>query len=109
MLHAEKWDDVVKDKAKIEGAFDQLCIYLNEFNSQMTKATAEAAPTQNAIVEAKYNDNLGNPFCGIAVYFLLTTTTEKHQQKILDAMLKQLSDYVASECRRAVDVGGYLD
>ena len=27
----------------------------------------------------------------------------------MDAMLEQLSEYVASECKRAVDVGGYLE
>ena len=40
---------------------------------------------------------------------MLTATAEQHQQKILDAMLEQLSEYVASECKRAVDVGGYLE
>ena len=48
-------------------------------------------------------------FGGIAVYHMLTATAEKHQQKNLDAMLEQLSEYVASECKRAVDVGGYLE
>jgi hypothetical protein len=108
-IHAEKWDDVLKDQDKIEEAFYQLCTYLNEFNSQMTKATAKAAPAQHAVAEAKYDDDLGNPFGGIAVYHMLTATAEKHQQKNLDAMLEQLSEYVASECKRAVDVDGYLE
>jgi hypothetical protein len=108
-IHAEAWDDVSKDKVKIEAAFDQLCVYMNEFNFQMTKATAKAAPAQHAIAEAKYDDDLGNPFGGIAVYFLLTSTAEKHEQKRLDTMLEQLGDYVASDCKRAVDVGGYLE
>jgi len=108
-IHAEKWDDVVKDQDKIDAAFYQLCTYLNEFNSQMTNAIAKAAPVQHAVAEAKYDDDLGNPFGRIAVYHILTATAEKHQQKNLDAMLEQLSEYVASECKRAVDVGGYLE
>ena len=39
-------------KNKIDSAFYQLCTYLNEFNSQMTKATAKAAPAQHAVAEA---------------------------------------------------------
>ena len=107
-IHAEKWDDMLKDQDKIEEAFYQLCTYLNEFNSQMTKVTAKAAPAQHAVAEAKYDDDLGNPFGGIAVYHMLTATAEKHQQKDLDDMLEQLSEYVASECKMAVDVGGCL-
>jgi len=75
----------------------------------MTKATTKAAPAQHAVAEAKYDDDLGNPFGGIALYHMLTATAEKHQQKFLDTMLEQLSEYVASECKRAVDVGGYLE
>jgi hypothetical protein len=65
-IHAEKWDDVLKDQDKIDAAFYQLCTYLNEFNSQMTKVTAKAAPAQHAVAETKYDDDLGNPFGGIA-------------------------------------------
>jgi len=116
-IHAEAWDNVGKDTVKIEAAFDQLCVYMNEFHFQMTKATAKAAPAQHAkaapaqhaIAEAKYDDDLRNPFGGISVYFLLTSTAEKHEQKRLDTMLEQLGDYVASDCKRAVDVGGYLE
>ena len=61
-IHAEAWDEVVKYDAKVEAAFDQLLVYMNEFNFQMTKATANAAPAHHAITEAKYNDDLGNPF-----------------------------------------------
>ena len=51
-IHAEKWDDMVKDQGKIDAEFYQFCTYLNEFNSQMTKATAKAAPAQHAVAEA---------------------------------------------------------
>jgi len=54
----------------------------------MTNATAKAAPAQHAIPEAKYDDDLGNPFGGITVYHMLTATADKHQQKFLDAMLE---------------------
>ena len=67
-IHAEKWDDMLKGQDKIDAAFNQLCIYLNEFNSQMTNATAKAAPVQQAVAEAKYDDDLRNPSGGIAVY-----------------------------------------
>ena len=42
-IHAEAWDEVVKDDAKVEAAFDQLLVYINEFNFQMARATANAA------------------------------------------------------------------
>jgi len=58
----------------------------------MTKATAKAAQAQHAVAEAKYDDDLGNPFGGIVVYHMLTATAEKHQQKNLIAMLEQLSE-----------------
>jgi len=79
---------VVKDDAKVEAAFDQLLIYMNEFNFQMTRATANAAPAHHTIAETKYDGDLGNPFGGIAVYFWFTSTTEKHVQKRLDAGLE---------------------
>ena len=97
-IHTEKWDDVLKDQNKIDAAFNQLCIYLNEFNSQMTNATAKAAPAQHAVAEAKYDDDLGIPFGVIAVYHMLTATAEKHQQKFLDAMFEQVGEYIKSEC-----------
>jgi len=106
-IHAEKWDNVLKDQNKIDVALNQLCIYLNGFNSQMTNATAKAAPAQHAVAESKYDDDMGNSFSGIAVYQMLTATAEKHQQKKLEAMLEQLGEYVKSECKRAVDVFGY--
>jgi len=87
-ISTEKWDDVAKNKDKIEAAFDKFMYYLSEFNSQMTKATAEAAPTQHSIAEAKYGQDLGNPFGGLAVWFLLTCTAEKHEQKRIDVMLE---------------------
>ena len=108
-IHAEVWDDVVKDDAKVEAAFDQFLIYMNEFNFQMTRATANAAPAHHAIAEAKYDDDFGNPFGGVAVYFLLTSTADKHVQKRLDSMLEELGEYVASDVKRAVDVGAYLE
>jgi hypothetical protein len=94
-IHAEAWDEVVKDDAKVEVAFDQLLVYMNEFIFQMTRATANAAPARHAIAEAKYNDDFGNPFGGVAVYFLLTSTSDKHVQKRLDSMIEQLGEYVA--------------
>jgi len=30
LIHAEAWDEVVKDDAKVEAAFDQLLVYMNE-------------------------------------------------------------------------------
>jgi hypothetical protein len=51
-ISKEKWDDVAKDKDKIEAAFDKFMYCLSEFNSEITKATAEAAPTQHSIAEA---------------------------------------------------------
>ena len=69
-IHAEAWDEVVKDDAKVEAAFDQLLVYMNEFNFQMTRATANATPAHRAIAEAKYVDDFGNPFGGVAVYFI---------------------------------------
>jgi len=50
-IHAEKWDNVVKDQDQINTAFYQLCTYLNEFNSQMTNTTSKTAPAQHAIAE----------------------------------------------------------
>ena len=66
-ISTEKWDDVAKNKDKLEAAFDKFMYYLSEFNSQMTKATAKAAPTQHSIAETKYGQDLGNPFGGLAV------------------------------------------
>ena len=43
------------------------------------------------------------------MYYLLTATAEKHQQQNLDLLLEQLGEYVASKCKRAVDVGSYLE
>jgi len=68
-----------------------------------------SAVAQHVITQAKYDDVLGNPFCGIAVYYLLTNTAKKHQQKNLDAMLEQLGEYVASKCKRAVDAGSHQE
>jgi len=31
-IHAEAWDKVVNDDAKVKAAFYQLLIYMNEFN-----------------------------------------------------------------------------
>ena len=84
---------MLKDQDKIDSAFYQLCTYLNAFNSQMTKATDKAAPAQHAVAEAKYDDDMGDPFGGIAVYHMLAATDEKHQH----AMLEQLSEYVAND------------
>jgi len=100
---------VVKDDAKVQAAFDQLMIYMNECNYQMTRSTDNAAPAHHVIAEAKYDDDIGNPFGGIAVYFLLTSTAEKHVQKRVDTMLEQLIEYVGSDCKRAVDVSVYLE
>jgi len=61
-ISTEKWDNVAKDKNKIEAAFEKFMYYLSEFNSQMTKATAEAAPTQHSLVEAKFGQDLGKSF-----------------------------------------------
>jgi len=108
LISTEKLDDVAKDKDKIEAAFDKFMYYLSESNSHMTKATAEAAPTQHSIAEAKYGQGLGNPFGGLAVWFLLTCTAEKHEQKRIDVMLEELAQYVNSACKRAVDVAAYL-
>ena len=107
-ISTEKWDDVAKDKDKIEAAYDKVMHYLSEFNSQMTKATAEAAPTQHAIAEAKYGQDLGNPFGGIAVWYLLTSTAQKHEQVRIDVMLEELTLYVDSNCKRAIDMAAYL-
>ena len=52
--------EVVKDEAKVEAAFDQLLIYMSEFNYQMTRSTANATPAHHAIAEAKYDDDIGN-------------------------------------------------
>ena len=76
LISTEKWDDAAKDKDKIEAVFDKFMYYLSKFNSQMTKATVEAAPMQHSIAEAKYGQDMGNPFGGIAVWFFLTCTTE---------------------------------
>jgi len=46
-IHAQAWDEVVKDYAKVETAFDQLLIYMIEFNFQMTRATFKAAPAHH--------------------------------------------------------------
>ena len=73
----EKLDHVLKDQHEINAASNQLCIYLTEFISQMTNATAKAAPAQHAVAEAKYDHDLGDPFSGFAVYHLLTATAEK--------------------------------
>jgi len=108
-IHAEAWDEVVKDDVKVGTAFDQLFVYMNQFKFQMTRATANAAPALHAIAEAKHYDDIGNPFGGVAMYFLLTSTSDKHVQKILDSMLEQLGEYVASDVQRAVDVGAYLE
>jgi len=78
-ISTEKSDDVAKDKDKIEAAFDKFMYFLSELKSQMTKATAVAAPTQHSIAEAKYGQDLGNPFGGLALWFLLTCTAEKHE------------------------------
>jgi len=59
---------VAKDQDSIEVAFDKLMYYLSKFNSHIKKATAEAAPTQHSIAEAKYVQDLENPFGGIAVW-----------------------------------------
>ena len=75
-ISTEKSDDVAKDKDKIEAAFDKFMYFLSELKSQMTKATAVAAPTQHSIAEAKYGQDLGNPFGGLSVCFLLTCTVE---------------------------------
>jgi len=32
LIHAEAWDKVVSDDAKVKAAFYQLLIYINEFN-----------------------------------------------------------------------------
>ena len=77
---------------------------MNEYNYQMTRSTANAAPAHHAIAEAKYDDDIGNSFGGIVVYFLLTSTAEKHDQKRVDTMLEQLTEYVGSDCNRAMDV-----
>jgi len=61
-ISTEKWDNVAKDKNKIVAAFEKFMYYLSEFNSQMTKATAEAAPTQHSLVEAKFGQDLGKSF-----------------------------------------------
>ena len=108
-IHAEAWDEVIKDDAKVEIAFDQLLVYINEFNFQMTRATANAAPAHHAIAETKYDDDIGNQFGGVAVYFLLTSTADKHVQKKLDSMLEQLGEYVTGDVKRAMDVGTHLE
>ena len=41
------------------------------------------------------------------MYHMLTATAKKHQQKFLNTILEQLSEYVASECKRAFDMGSY--
>jgi len=79
-IYAEAWDEVVKDDA-VEAEFDQLLIYMDEYNYQKTRSTADAALAHHAITEAKYDDDIGNPFGSIAVYFLLTSAAEKHVQK----------------------------
>jgi len=76
---------------------------------QMTRATANAAPAHHVIAEAKYDDDFGNPFGSVAVYFLLTSIADKHVQKRLDSMLEQLGECVASDVKRAVHVGAYLE
>ena len=83
--------------------------YMNEIKFQMTRATANAAPALRAIAEAKHDDDIGNPFGGVAMYFLLKSTADKHVQKRLDSMLEQLGEYVASDVKRAVDIGAYLE
>ena len=100
---------MVKDDAKVETAFDHLLVYMNEFNFQMTRATTNAAPAHHAMAEAKYDDDIGNPFGGVAVYFLLTSSVDKHVQKRLDSMFEQFGKYIASDMKRAVDVGAYLE
>ena len=57
----EAIDEVVKDDAKVEAAFDQLMIYMNEYNYEMTRSIANAAPAHHTIAEAKYDDDIGNP------------------------------------------------
>jgi len=108
-IHAEAWDEVVKDDTKVEAAFDQLLICMIEINYQMTRSTANAALAHHAIAEAKYDDDPRNLFGGIAMYFLLTSTAEKHVQRRVDAMLEQLAEYVGSDCKRAVDISAYLE
>jgi len=107
-IFSEKWDDVAKDLHKIDAAFDKFMCYLSKFKSQMTKATVEAAPTLHSIAEAKYGQDLGNPFGGLAVRFLLTCTVEKHEQKRIGFMLEEVTQYVNISCKRAVDVEAYL-
>jgi len=75
----------------------------------MTRSTANAAPAHHAIAGTKYDNDIENPFGCITVYFLFTSTAEKHVQKRLDAGLEQLAEYVASDCKRVVDVSAYLE
>ena len=95
LISTKKWDDVAKDRDKIEAASDKFMYYQSEFNS-----------TQHSIAEAKYGQDLENPFGG--VWFLLTCTAEKHEQKRIDVMLEKLTQYVDSACKRAVDMAAYL-
>jgi len=66
-------------------------------------------PAHHAIAEANYDDDFGIPFGGVAMYFLLTSTADMHVQKRLDSMLEQIGEYIASDVKRAVDVGAYLE
>jgi len=42
------------------------------------------------------------------LWFLITCTAEKHEQEQIGAMLEDLMQWVDSNCKRAVDVGAYL-
>ena len=82
-----------------------VCVYVLVYLCVCVRVT----PAHHAIAEANYDDDFGIPFGGVAMYFLLTSTADMHVQKRLDSMLEQIGEYIASDVKRAVDVGAYLE
>jgi hypothetical protein len=81
---------------------------MNELNVQVTAATHLVATAEHAMAEAQFQLDTPNPFSGIIVWHSLITPDEGRNVLRASALLNQMQKAVECECKRAVDVMGYI-
>ncbi len=90
-------------------ALSKLIEHMNVFSDEISKTTLDAVPEIHCTINDEYDEVRTNPFAGIALWKMVTTSYAGSDMLRRDALREQLMSATHIPLQRAKDVPGWLN